>query len=92
MKTVLIETPIPAPPELVWDVLIDFPRYGEWNPFITSIEGELEVGEEVPRQELELVSVAPMLELAVAGRLGRDVTLGGLGSLAHAPVTQQRSR
>ena len=52
---------------------------------LTNYEPDGGGGEE---QELELVSAAPMLELAVAGRLGRDVTLGGLGSLAHAPVTQ----
>ncbi len=28
-----------APPERVWEVLLDFPRYGEWNPFVRSIEG-----------------------------------------------------
>ena len=28
----------------VWRVLTDFPAYREWNPFITSIRGPLEVG------------------------------------------------
>lgn len=27
-----------------WNVLVDFNRYKEWNPFIKSIEGELIVG------------------------------------------------
>ena len=30
---------ISASPERVWAVLLDFPRYQEWNPFIPSIEG-----------------------------------------------------
>jgi hypothetical protein len=28
----------------VWQVLTDFPRYGAWNPFITSVSGRLEPG------------------------------------------------
>jgi hypothetical protein len=38
------EIEIDAPPERVWSVLTDFPRYHAWNPFITSVEGELKVG------------------------------------------------
>ncbi len=28
----------------VWEVLVDFPAWKEWNPFIPSITGKLEVG------------------------------------------------
>ena len=35
---------INAPPQLVWKVLLDFPAWMEWNPFIPSITGKLEVG------------------------------------------------
>ena len=35
---------INAPPQRVWEVLIDFPAWREWNPFIPSITGKLEVG------------------------------------------------
>lgn len=38
------ELEIEAPPAAVWDVLTDFARYHEWNPFITSVEGALEPG------------------------------------------------
>lgn len=37
---------------------------------------------------LESWAFAGALELAVGARLGRDVTLGALGNLTHAPVTQ----
>jgi len=35
---------IDAPAEVVWRVLTDFPRYGEWNPFCVSAESTLEPG------------------------------------------------
>ena len=38
------EIEIDAPPERVWQVLIDFGAYPQWNPFIRSIEGEAKVG------------------------------------------------
>jgi hypothetical protein len=41
------ELEIEAPPERVWAVLTDFSAYHEWNPFITSIQGNLGVGEKL---------------------------------------------
>jgi hypothetical protein len=35
------ELEIAAPASEVWRVLTDLPRYGEWNPFITEIAGDL---------------------------------------------------
>jgi len=31
---------IQASPAQVWDVLLDFSKYSEWNPFIRNVEGE----------------------------------------------------
>ncbi len=39
------EIHIDATSEVVWDVLTDLGRYGEWNPFIISSVGSPEVGE-----------------------------------------------
>jgi hypothetical protein len=36
---------IDVPVERVWSLLIDFPSYPRWNPFVRSIEGILEVGQ-----------------------------------------------
>ncbi len=35
---------IDAPAEIVWEVITDLPRYGEWNPFVRECESTLEVG------------------------------------------------
>jgi hypothetical protein len=35
---------INATAEKVWRILTDFERYSQWNPFITSIKGEINVG------------------------------------------------
>ncbi|MQS09686.1 SRPBCC family protein [Streptomyces alkaliphilus] len=44
MRSVTTEIEIPAPPEDVWEVLLDFSRYGEWNPFIREAGGRAERG------------------------------------------------
>ena len=35
---------IEAPAAVVWDVLVDYPRYPEWNPFTVEVQTTLEVG------------------------------------------------
>jgi uncharacterized protein YndB with AHSA1/START domain len=43
-KSIKTEIVINASKEKVWHVLTDFKRYPQWNPFITSVEGELVKG------------------------------------------------
>ncbi len=44
MRELRREIEINAPPERVWAVVTDFAAYPEWNPFISSISGELHEG------------------------------------------------
>lgn len=41
MKEIKTEIIIDASPDKVWKVLTDFKAYPSWNPFITSVEGEV---------------------------------------------------
>ena len=48
MPIVIDETvKIAAPPDRVWDVITDFPRYAEWNPFVVACESTLIVGDPI---------------------------------------------
>jgi hypothetical protein len=38
---------IDAPPARVWDVIADFSRYPDWNPFILEVIGEARLGASV---------------------------------------------
>jgi hypothetical protein len=44
-RSIDTSTSIAAPRSRVWDILMDFARYPEWNPFIRSIKGTARVGE-----------------------------------------------
>lgn len=46
MAYLKIETSIKiqATPEKVWNILTDFEKYAEWNPFILSLEGDISEG------------------------------------------------
>jgi uncharacterized protein YndB with AHSA1/START domain len=41
----IVETTIAAPPQAVWDVLVEFERYDEWNAWLPELRGEAIVGE-----------------------------------------------
>jgi len=68
------EVAIAAPPSAVWDVLVDFPSYPEWNPFILKVDGDVRLGAavryrfEFPRG-LRIWAVAHVL----AFELGREL-------------------
>lgn len=45
LKTEII---INSTPEKIWTILTDFKNYPNWNPFVTSLTGDFEVGKKLP--------------------------------------------
>ena len=91
MSTVVSSTiDIDAGPREIWEVLTDFPAYGEWNPFMDRIEGTPQVGSKL-RVHLtppngrgmtfrpKVLVATPEHELRWLGRLG----FGGLFDGEH---------
>jgi hypothetical protein len=79
---------IQASPEQVWQILTDFARFPEWNPFIRRVEGEAREGETLevliqPSGGKEMtfrpvvLKVAPAQELRWRARLGIPGLLTG---------------
>nr|WP_294859706.1 SRPBCC domain-containing protein [uncultured Fluviicola sp.] len=46
-KEIKSEIVIQATPSRVWEILSDFKKYPNWNPFIKSIQGQVKVGEKI---------------------------------------------
>jgi len=46
-KEIKTEILINASPERVWNILTDFEKYPNWNPFIKSISGNVKVGNNI---------------------------------------------
>jgi hypothetical protein len=44
MHEIRTEIEINASPEHVWSILLDFPEYPRWNPFVRSLQGEPKPG------------------------------------------------
>ena len=61
---------IAAPAALVWEILVDLPRYGEWNPFCIAAESTLEMGAPVKivdlaRQMIEMSGRVPDVDIPI---------------------------
>jgi hypothetical protein len=60
MKTITTEIIIMASPEKVWDILLNFSEYPEWNPFIRELTGTPETGKKL-KVSIELEGRNPMV-------------------------------
>ena len=80
--------PVAAPASVVWGVLTDFERYGEWNPSLPSIRGEVRPGAQValtlgmpgrpsPKVKAHLGRVEPGRCLTWDGNAGADWLFAG---------------
>ena len=80
--------PIGATAEAVRDILTDFDSYGQWNPSLLSINGELRAGSPVsltlgmpgrpsPRVKATLGDVVPARRLTWHGSAGADWVFAG---------------
>lgn len=50
---------INAPASVVWDILIDLPKYPDWNPFCVECESTLEMGAAVKMKLKSYVNAGP---------------------------------
>lgn len=97
------EVEIEAPPEAVWDVLMDFQSYPSWNPFIRWVNGRPEVGEKL-RARLEppegrgmtfrptVTTLKPVAAFGWLGRLGVPGVFDGAHRFELEPLDGGRTR
>jgi hypothetical protein len=104
VKFVLDETiEIDAPSALVWEVLTDLPRYGEWNPFVVECQSTLREGDPIAMRVQIFDSFAqPQRETIFENEPGKRICYGlapmPLGALAShrchvlQPLSPERTR
>jgi hypothetical protein len=97
MRTISADIVIDAPAREIWDVLADFRRYSEWNPFIREAEGSATPGERITIRVHQLdrkpstfkpriLAAEPGRELRWRGHVIAPGVFDGEHSFALAPV------
>ena len=103
MKQMSSEIEINASPEQVWQILTDFSAIPEWNPFMRSAEGELNVGGRLKVYlkaskgmgmsfKPTVLSVEPNRDLRWIGRLLMPGLMDGEHSFIIEPLEGNRVR
>ncbi len=93
---------IDAPIERAWDVLTDFARYGEWNPFTPSVATDFEIGSPVElfvrmgpwrlRQVERIEAVEPPHLIAWSTTMGHRFLISALREQRLEAVGEGRCR
>jgi hypothetical protein len=93
-------TTINAPAERVRSILVDFPRYPEWNPFIGSISGNVRAGESLvvriqPPARADVSSTGSGRETEPGANAGSAISSSELvrrgASFTITPTSDERS-
>ncbi|MFC4245509.1 SRPBCC family protein [Natribaculum luteum] len=103
MKQIEVFEEIDAPPDVVWDVLLEFDTYPEWNPFVREIEGLPVVGERLRVRiqppgshgmtfRPEVVALEESRRLVWHGRLLVPFAFDGYHEFHLEPVDDDRTR
>ena len=98
MKELVTEIDIVASPSRIWQVLTDFKKYSEWNPFMTKVSGKAVKGEKLdvtmPNPQGGTMVISPTVlaveeesELRWLGRTEGD-TFNGEHSFVIRPTSQ----
>ena len=103
MRTVTRTVELDAPPEEVWQVLTDTAAHSRWNPFLTELHGNLEVGNRIDVRiappgarpmsfHPTVTDVEPGRKLAWLGRLLVPGLFDGVHSFTLEPLPEGRTR
>lgn len=91
MKAITTTVDIAAPPSAVWEALMDFESYPEWNPFVVAISGAPRVGSHLSvrlaRPGRTPVTIRPTVTAFAEGR-----ALEWLGSVWFRGIFDGRHR
>ncbi len=103
MKELTAEVEIEAPAEHVWQVLTDFAKFPEWNPFIRQLSGEARTGGRLEVRigasgtrpmsfSPKVLNIEPNRELRWLGRLRIPGLFNGEHSFTIEPLDEKRVR
>jgi hypothetical protein len=99
MRRIATSIDIDAPADAIWRVLVDFPAYPDWNPFIRRLVGEAKVGArlEVTAQPVgrKPMTFKPTVLVAEPGRELRwrgRVLMPGIFDGEHAFIIEPQAK